>query len=88
MFRRLLAVAAPLLLSSCLCSEPPTLQGRVVDPWNHAVDGAKVTMPGAEQPATSDDKGQFSLPLKLGKYKLKAEKDGYIAGDEGGRGQG
>lgn len=81
MFRSLLVVAAPLLLSSCLCSEPPTLQGRVVDPWNHAVDGAKVTMPGAQEPVTSDDKGQFRLPLKLGKYKLKAEKDGYIAAE-------
>lgn len=78
MTRRLLALSAPLLLQACLCSEPPTLQGRVVDPWSHPVEGVSVTEPGAEQPSVSNDKGLFSLPLKLGKYKIKAQKDGFI----------
>jgi hypothetical protein len=76
--RPFLMAFAPLALAGCLCTDPPTLQGRVVDPWNHPVDGVKVSQPGAETPAVSDDKGQFTLPLKLGKYKIKGEKEGFI----------
>lgn len=80
MVRRLLALPF-VFTAACVCSEPPTLEGRVVDPWDHPVEGVKVTMPGAAEPAITNEKGRFSFPLKAGKYTLKAEKEGFIAGE-------
>ncbi len=76
LYRSLLA--APLLLASCLCSEPPMLQGRVVDPWNHPVEAVSVEGPGKDAKAMTDDKGHFALPLPLGKFTLLAKREGYI----------
>jgi hypothetical protein len=72
----LLAVAG--LASACTCSEPATLQGRVVDLWEKPVPAATVTMPGAEGPAKSDDKGHYAFPIKAGRFKVTAEKEGFI----------
>lgn len=77
-------VALPVVFSAaCTCSEPPTLEGRVVDPWEHHVDGVKVTMPGVAEPSVTDENGRFTFPLRTGAYTLKAEREGYISGQQG-----
>jgi len=79
-WRALVSVAA-VVVSACVCSEPPTLEGRVIDPWDNPVEGVSVRMPEVAEPSVTNDKGRFSFPLRAGKYTLRAERAGYIAGE-------
>lgn len=78
MIRHRLLVASTALLSSCLCSSPPTLEGRVLDPWQQPVAGVAVALQGLPDPVVTDDKGLFSVPLRAGTLELSATKEGYI----------
>src|SRR5271155_3534154 len=59
---------------------PPSLRGTVTDPSGALVPGALVQLrgPGAEQRATSDDKGQYSfISLQPGKYNVRVIAKGF-----------
>ena len=78
MINRFLAYTALISLAACF-GEPPALNGKVVDPWNKAVDGATVALVGKKAQAKSTKGGAFSIKnLEKGKYEIKAAKDGYI----------
>src|SRR5882724_12092107 len=59
-----------------------TLRGTVLDPTRTPVPGARIkaTIDGrAGGPSmTSDQNGEFSLPLEPGKYSLSVAKEGFV----------
>jgi hypothetical protein len=66
---------------------PPSLRGTVTDPSGALVPGALVQLrgPGAEQRATSDDKGQYSfISLQPGKYTVRVIAKGFTVSQKPG----
>lgn len=63
-------------------SGPPSLQGRVLDPTQTPIAGARVTAVPDDRTtgpeALSDQNGAFSLPLEPGKYTLRVAKEGFL----------
>ncbi len=63
-------------------AQPASLQGRVLDPAEAPIEGARITaIPAglASGPAVvSDPNGEFSLPLESGNYTLKIFKEGFV----------
>src|SRR5690606_20162720 len=60
------------------CEQAPTLEGQVVDVWGNPVADATVVIEGQPGRPTTDAYGNFTLPLIVGKHKLKAGREGYI----------
>lgn len=72
-----LASLPPALLAACTCNPPPTIDGRVVDPWDRPVVGAEVRVPGLAQPLTTDSSGAFVLPMQ-GAVEASLSAEGWI----------
>ncbi len=60
------------------CSEPPTIDGKVVDIWGEPIEGATVLMEGVAERPLTDAEGRYSFPYTPGKHLMKAGKEGYI----------
>lgn len=69
---------AALLLLMTACSNPPTLEGQVVDIWGHPVEGATVLMVGQSERPMTDKEGRYRLPRVDGKHLIKAGREGFI----------
>lgn len=71
-----LSVAAGFFAAGC--STTPMVSGAVVDCFGDPVSGARVQVEGFTEHATTDEKGNFSVPAFTGKKRVQAGKDGYI----------
>ena len=59
-----------------------SIEGRVLDPMQMGIAGARVTATsvdrGAEVATTSDQTGAFTMPVPVGRYTLKASAPGFV----------
>lgn len=69
-------MVALILATGCGGSEG--LHGQVVDIWGNPVPEATVVVEGESERPTTDAQGNFTLPLKEGKQRIKAGREGYI----------
>jgi hypothetical protein len=81
MLARIASAACLLSLTACL-GDPPTLTGTVVDLWGNPVSGVEVTLNPEGKTATTNGKGEYSLPIKKGEFKVRAAGEGFIAGEQ------
>ena len=64
------------------CSDPPVLNGTVLDIWNKPIEGATVYINGIEEPQVSQSNGSFSFVLEdFGEQtiRLRTEAKDYIS---------
>lgn len=69
-------LVALLLLGAC--TEPPTIDGKVVDIWGEPIAEATVLMEGQGERPVTDNEGRYSFAHVPGKHVMKAGKQGYI----------
>lgn len=69
---------AALYLLFFSCSNPPVVEGRVLDIWNKPIAGAMVKMEGEVEAETTDDDGIFQFLAKDGSMRFRAGHEGYI----------
>jgi len=74
-------ISSPLLLLAA-CTAEPHIEGRVLDVWDHPVEGATVVMEGVSERPLTDELGRFELPVVAGTHKVKAGREGYIQDHE------
>ncbi len=68
----------PLILALQACGGGPELITEVVDPWGNPVSGVQVSISGTEKTLKTSGKGQVSVPLEAGSFRIKATKDEWI----------
>ena len=60
------------------CTNPPVVNGRVLDIWNKPIEGAMVKMEGEVNAQTTASDGSFQFPAKDGSMRFRAGHEGYI----------
>ena len=60
------------------CTNPPVVNGRVLDIWNNPIEGAMVKMEGEVNAQTTASDGSFKFPAKDGSMRFRAGHESYI----------
>lgn len=68
----------PLTLAFSACGGGPELITEVVDPWGNPVSGVEVSISGTDKALKTGGKGQVTVPLEAGSFRIKATKDEWI----------
>lgn len=71
-------IAACLLVVAACNTEPPRIEGKVVDIWGHPIEGASVIVLGQTERPMTDSYGIFKVPAEVGTWEIKAGREGYI----------
>lgn len=65
------------------CSDPTTVQGRVIDEQKYPVAGAMVSVAGEKVTATTNEAGGFTLEkVPMGERTITVSKPGYAAAEQ------
>lgn len=67
-----------LLFSLTSCSNPPVIEGRVLDIWDKPISNSMVKMEGEVEAQHTDSNGNFSFIAKDGSMRFRAGHENYI----------
>ncbi len=59
-----------LILSLVGCQKDPAIKGKVIDNFNQPLKGVAISIEGMQFTATTDEKGEYSIPYVPGKIKI------------------